>query len=104
MASENLQQGTLFPFCLPLVFLSFFFLAECVLVEQLNGKCILYVPGKIHKIKEPLTPFKMAVAASASSGSATGKTLVCGECRFFSLLYKVFTVQYFRAGGLFAYI
>ena len=70
-------------------------------VEQFCGKCILYVPGKIRKMKESLAPFKRAVAASASSGSATGKILLCYECSFFSLFYKSFIMQYIRASDLF---
>jgi hypothetical protein len=85
MASQNLEEGTLFPFALLSHSNSLrfsFFLAECVLVEHFYSKCILYVSGKINKMKEPLSPFRKAVAASASSGSATGKILLCCECPF----------------------
>jgi hypothetical protein len=41
MASEKLEEGTLFPFALsPSVFLSFF-MAERVLLEHFHSKCIL---------------------------------------------------------------
>lgn len=52
----------------------------CLSISIVNA--FFYVPGKINKMKEPLNPLRMAVAESASSGSATGKILLCCECPF----------------------
>jgi hypothetical protein len=51
-----------------------------------------YVPGKLNEMKEPLSPLRKAVAASGSSGSATGKILLCYDCSF-SICYIRFPLR-----------
>jgi hypothetical protein len=83
MASQKLEEGTLCPFAvspsLRFYFLLSFLQSVCWLSMSIVN-AFFYVPGKVNKMQEPLSPVKMAVAASASSGSATGKILLCCEC------------------------
>jgi hypothetical protein len=62
--------------------------------------CNFHVAGTVHKM-ESLTPFRMAVAASGGSGSATGKNLLyCPELKC-KLQNKCLTVPCFRKHDLF---